>query len=495
MTIVVAMDRYTAVSKPLQSRAILTLRRARLLSLLVVLFACAFNVPRFFDFRIVSVSLYEFQRQAGCGLPSALTDSQTNSNSSSSSPNAINESVRFPPDVYARNESLWRQLERPVAIQTPYWRANQLYAGVYHMVLMLLLVQFGPLALLLFYNTLLIVRMRQSRRERQEMLRGNERGAIARASCGSVSAILAGNWANASRNSKAAPEDPEIEATEQLDGVQHELNNAASDDTTCGNHKANKATKAKAMDTAQSETEMPASSQVQVQGAEGALSGSEGPARPNNSDGGSRSLLHRTFARAKAVLEMAGAARSRVARATATAPHAIHADGLIVIAIVTCFLLAEGPCAAVQVALTFVDTRHLHSSLLYLYAWQFGNLLVTLNCALDFAIYCLCAERFRHHLKQLFSTTRAKAKAAPPAPAPTPLPTVCKPKPKQKAAEFTCTLVAAGAARNSSNGRDTNSMALSSMKQPNAGSCDNDKKQQQISRTRVDDVDNHQQRP
>ena len=154
MTIVVALDRHTAVSKPLQSRAILTLRRAQLLSLLVVLSACAFNLPRFFDFRIERVPLYEFQRQTGCGLYFANSTNSTSSSSPSiyssinifSSPSDPNEPL--PLKALAHKESLWRQLERPVAIQTPNWRTNPFYATAYHTVCMLLFVQFGPLALL-----------------------------------------------------------------------------------------------------------------------------------------------------------------------------------------------------------------------------------------------------------------------------------------------------------------------------------------------------------
>ena len=130
----VTLDRHTAVSKPLQSRAILTLRSAQLLSLLVVLSGYVFNLPRFFDFRIERVPLYEFQRQTGCGLYSV-------NSTSSSSPSSF--SIVFSPSS-EHNESLWRQLERPVAIQTPNWRAKQFYATVYHMVCMLLFVQFGP---------------------------------------------------------------------------------------------------------------------------------------------------------------------------------------------------------------------------------------------------------------------------------------------------------------------------------------------------------------
>ena len=133
MTIVVALDRHTDVSKPLQSRAILTLRSAQLLSLLVVLSGYVFNLPRFFDFRIERVPLYEFQRQTGCGLYSVNSTNSTSSSSSSSFFSVFSPSSEH-------NESLWRQLERPVAIQTPNWRANQFYATVYHMVCMLFFV-------------------------------------------------------------------------------------------------------------------------------------------------------------------------------------------------------------------------------------------------------------------------------------------------------------------------------------------------------------------
>ena len=131
-----------------------------------MLSACAFNLPRFFDFRIERVPLYEFQRQTSCGLFSANSTNSTSSSSPSvfsilSSSSDPNERLLL--NARAHNESLWRQLERPVAIQTPNWRANQFYATVYHTVCMLLFVQFGPLALLLLYNSLLIRRLRQSR--------------------------------------------------------------------------------------------------------------------------------------------------------------------------------------------------------------------------------------------------------------------------------------------------------------------------------------------
>ena len=137
------------------------------------------------------------------------------------------------------------------------------------------------------------------------------------------------------------------------------------------------------------------------------LSDSPQEAEAPTDETGSQRLLQRTSAGAK-VLQQLDEAKTRATRATAPRPRAIHTEDFVVIAIVTCFLVAEAPCAAAQVALTFVEPLYLHSSQLFFYTSQFGNLLVTLNCALDFAIYCLCARRFRELLSDLFFGKRAQ---------------------------------------------------------------------------------------
>lgn len=162
MTVVVAMDRFFAVSRPLHSRTKLTLKRAQVKTAIVSVASIIYNIPRLFEQRIIALSIEEYLVVEKNFLKCAKETFHIERNGSSSE-DFFARLISIVPEEKASFFAKWRE---PYVGIYPWLEDVEIFQWIYQVILFSLLVQVGPIILLFFFNIRLVFILRKSRQQR-----------------------------------------------------------------------------------------------------------------------------------------------------------------------------------------------------------------------------------------------------------------------------------------------------------------------------------------